>query len=180
MTRAMTTMRKIGLAFAVLIALLVAFNLYYFMPRATKAVITGIDVKRMDRTSKESAGTTRDVRFIYAKDFETDKALAFRNEDNAWYLKFDAGDVAAEASKLASNNVDEVALVKYYGVRIKILDSYPNILSIREVDPDYVYVPWVNMVILVVLLVLFIWASIKVRSLFRTAKDKITKRPPES
>ena len=175
----MTTTRKIGVAIALLIALFVAFNIYYFMPRAVMGSVTGTDVKRMDRKDISTGDEkTRDVRFIYATERDTKKALVFRNEDNGWYFKFDAGDIAAEASKLAKNEVDEVALIKYYGLRIAVLDSYPNVLSIKEVDPDYVYVPWVNMVILVVMLIVFIWGGIKVRRLFRRAKDKMSGRPP--
>ncbi len=177
----MTTTRKIALAIAVLIGLFVAFNIYYFMPRTTMASITGTDVKRMD--SKEiSTGDerTRDVRFIYATELDTKKAVVYRNEDNGWYFKFDAGDIAAEASKLAQNGVDEVALVKYYGIRMAILDSYPNVLSIKEVEPDYVYVPWVNMIVLVLMLIVFVWLGVKVRKMFRSAKSKITNRPSAS
>ena len=177
----MTRTRKVGIVVAAVIALFVAGNIYYFMPRATKALITGIDVKRVDRNQVTTSGAkTRDVRYIYATNLETDHAMVFRNEDNAWYLKFDSGDIAAEASRLASNKVDEVALVKYYGLRIAILDSYPNVLSIKQVEEDYVYVPWVNMIILVVLLVVFVWAGVKVRKLIRAAKDKLSKRPAAS
>jgi hypothetical protein len=177
----MTTTRKIGVAIAVLIALFVAFNIYYFMPRTTKALITGTEVKRMDQKDPATGDhKTRDVRFIYATDLETKKALAFRNEDNGWYFKFDSGDIAAEASKLAKNEVQEVALVKYYGLRVPVLDSYPNVLSIKEVAADYVYFPWVNIVILIVLLIAFIWAGARVRRMFHAAKDKITNRPPAS
>jgi len=115
---------------------------------------------------------------------DTKKARVFRNEDNGWYFKWDSGDVAAEASKLASTSIDEaeaktaqVALLKYYGVRISILDSYPNVLSLKEVAPDYVYVPWVNMVILVALLIAFLWLGVKMRRLFRGAKAKMSKKP---
>jgi hypothetical protein len=174
----MTTMRKLGIALALLVTLLIAGTLYYFMPRATMVLITGTEVKRMD--TKE-AGTgehrSRDVRFIYAKEFETKEARVFRNEDNGWYLKFDSGDIAAEASKLAKNDVDETALLKYYGVRVAVLDLYPNTLSLKEVQPDYVYVPWVNMVVLVVLLFLFIFAGVKLRRLFTATKTKLSGRP---
>jgi len=177
----MTTFRKIGVAIAVLIALFVAGNIYYFMPRATKGLITGTEVKRMDRSeTPKNDAQTRDVRFIYATELETKKAIVFRNEDNGWYFKFDAGDIAAEATKLAKNDIDEVALIKYYGLRIAILDSYPNVLSIEEVTEDYVYVPWVNMVVLILMLVAFIWGGVKVRKLFRSAKEKITNRPATS
>ena len=177
----MTTMRKLGVALALLVTLLFAGALYYFMPRATKVLITGTEVKRMD-TKDPATGEhrSRDVRFVYATDQSTKKALVFRNEDNGWYFKFDSGDIAAEAAKLAKNDVDETALLKYYGLRIAVLDSYPNVLSLKEVDADYVYVPWVNMVLLIVLLIVFIWAGVKIRQLFNTAKAKLSKRPDAS
>lgn len=174
-------MRKLGIALAVLVALLFAGTLFYFMPRAEKVLVTGTEVKRMD--SKDGATgdhRSRDVRFIYAKDQETQKAIVFRNEDNGWYFKFDSGDIAAEASKLAKNDVDETALVTYYGVRIAIFDSYPNVLSLKEVAPDYVYIPWFNMVVLVLLLLVFVWAGVKVRRLFGAAKAKLSKNPEAS
>ena len=164
-----------------LVALLFAGTLYYFMPRATKVLITGTEVKRMD--TKDSATgdhRSRDVRFIYATERTSKEALVFRNEDNSWYFKFDSGDIAAEASKLAKNEVDETALLRYYGLRIAIFDSYPNVLSLKEVESDYVYVPWVNMVILIVLLILFIWAGVKIRHVFSAAKSKLSKRPDAS
>ncbi len=174
-------MRKLGIALAVLVALLFAGTLYYFMPRATKVLITGTEVKRMD-TKDAATGDhrSRDVRFIYAKDETTQKARVFRNEDNGWYLKWDSGDIAAEASKLAKNEVDETALLTYYGIRIAIFDSYPNVLSLKEVESDYVYVPWFNMVVLVLLLIVFIWAGVKVRRMFAGAKAKLSKRPEGS
>jgi len=177
----MTIMRKLGVALAVLVALVFAGTLYYFMPRATKVTITGIDVKRMDQKDPATGKhRSRDVRFVYATDLDTQKALVFRNEDNAWYFKFDAGDIAAQASQLAKNDVDETALLKYYGMRIPVLDSYPNVLSLKEVDPDYVYVPWVNMVVLVLLLIVVLWAGVKVRHLFRAAQEKVSRRPESS
>lgn len=174
-------MRKLGIALAVLVALLFAGTLYYFMPRATKVLITGTEVKRMD-TKEPATGAhrSRDVRFIYAKDMETQQARVFRNEDNGWYLKWDSGDIAAEASKLAKNEVDETALLTYYGIRMAIFDSYPNVLSLKEVEPDYVYIPWFNMVMLVVLLIVFLWAGVKLRRLFSGAKAKLSKRPEGS
>jgi len=177
----MTTMRKLGVALALGVTLLFAGTLYYFMPRATKVQITGTDVKRMD-TKDPATGKhrSRDVRFIYATDLQSQEARVFRNEDNGWYFKFDSGDIVAEASKLAQNDVDETALLKYYGVRIAILDSYPNVLSLKEVAADYVYVPWVNMIVLLVLLILFIWGGVKVRHLFSSAKAKLSKRPDAS
>lgn len=177
----MTTTRKIGLAIAVLIALLVGFTIYYFMPRATLATVTGTEVKRMDQKDTATGGEkTRDVRFLYAKDAKTKEARVFRNEDNPWYFKFDSGDIAAEAAKLAGNDVEETALIKYYGVRMPLFHAYPNVIGLEEVPSDYVYVPWVSMIILVVLLVLFLWVGVKVRKMLRAAKDRFSNRPAAS
>lgn len=177
----MTTTRKIGIALAAIVALLFGGTLYYFMPRAKMVYVTGTDVKRMDRTDTATGGEkTRDVRFVYATEVDSQKALVFRNEDNGWYFKFDSGDIAAEANKLAKSEAQETALIRYYGLRIPVFDSYPNVLSLKEVPSDYVYVPWVNMIILVVLLIVFLWVGVKVRRLYRRAKDKVTGRPPSS
>jgi len=178
-------MRKLGVTVAVLVTLIFAGTLYYFMPRATKVLVTGTDVKRMDQKDAATGDhKTRDVRFIYATELDTKKARVFRNEDNGWYFKWNSGDIAAEASKLASSSIDEaeakteqVALLKYYGVRVAILDAYPNVLSLKEVDKDYVYVPWVNMVVLVLLLFAFLYLGVKIRRLFRGAKAKLSNAP---
>jgi hypothetical protein len=175
----MTTMRKIGVAFAVLIALFVAFNIYYFMPRARKVMITQTEVQRHGAAgSSTGADRSRDMLLIYATDFESKKPIVFRNEDNLFYFKVDSSDVAAHAARLATDNPDGAVLVKYYGVRMALFSSYPNALSLKEVPPDYTHTPWVSMVYLVVLLSLFIWAGVKVRRMFATAKQKFSKKPP--
>lgn len=171
-------MRRLGVSLAVLIALLFAGTLFYFMPRASKVTITGTDVKREDKTGAK-AGVTRDVRFIYANNVSDGKARAFRNEDNPWYFKWDSGDIAAQATGMVQQETADLAqdekqvvLVKYYGLRIPLLSLYPNVLSLKDVAPDYVYIPIFNIIFLIVLLVVFIWGGIKVRKIFRAAGDK--------
>ncbi len=185
-----TWMRRVGVALAFLFTVLFASSLYYYMPRATKVTISGTDVKRMDREGAEPGQPqTRDVRFVYATEVDSGKALAFRNEDNGWYLKWDSGDIAAEAMSLARPETadtaelvrsdKDVVLVKYYGIRIPVLDLYPNILSLKKVPEDYVYIPYGNIVFLIVLLALFIWGGVKLRRFLRAAGEKakeITKR----
>ena len=107
-----------------------------------------------------------------------DGLIVFRNEDNLFYFKVDSSDVAAHAARLATDNPDGAVLVKYYGVRMALFSSYPNALSLKEVPPDYTHTPWVSMVYLIVLLGLFIWAGVKVRRMFATAKEKFSKKPP--
>jgi len=177
----MTTTRKIGVAIAVLIALFVAFNIYYFMPRATMVKIIKTEVQRKEaKNATTGEDRSRDQLLVYTEDFNTGETLVLRNEDNAWYFKFDSSDVAAEASKFAKDPGNPPVLVKYYGLRVPVLSEYPNVLSLKQVDQDYVYVPWVNMIILVLMLILFIWLGVKVRKLFRSAKNKITNRPAAS
>ena len=174
-------MKKLGVALAILFAASFAGALYYYMPRATKVVITGTDVKRMDAKGAK-AGQTRDVRFVYAKDVSDGKARVFRNEDNGWYFKWDSGDIAAEAMSMAQTETadmldgkNDVVLAKYYGVRFPMLDLFPNILSLKKVPSSYTYVPIFNIVFLVVLLAVFIWGGIKVRRLLRLARDRARK-----
>ena len=177
----MTTMRKLGVALALLVTLLFAGTLYYFMPRTTKVSITKTETKiREQKDPATGEARSRDVGLVYAVDLRTKEALAFRNEDNGWYLKFDSEDVAAQASNFATLDAGETVLLKYYGLRIPILNMFPNVLSLEKVDSDFVYVPWVNMIVLIVLLILFIWAGVKVRRLFSTAKAKLSKRPDAS
>ncbi len=173
-------MRKLGVAVAVLIAALFASTLYYYMPRATKVTITGTDVKRMDRKgAKPGQDQTRDVQRVFATDLGDGRALVFRNEDNGWYFKWDSGDIAAEAMSMAQPETADVAdgekqvvLAKYYGARVPMFDIYPNLLSLKKVAGDYVYIPVFNIIFLIVLLALFIWGGIKVRKLFHAAGAK--------
>ena len=101
----MTLTRKIGVGFAVVVALFVAFNIYYFLPRARKVMITQTEVQRRD-TPNSSAGTgrTRDMLLIYATDYETKKPLVYRNEDNIFYFKVDSSDVASHAARILSSS----------------------------------------------------------------------------
>jgi len=173
-------MKRLSVALALVFTVLFAASLYYFMPRATKVTISGTDVKRMDRKGAEPGqDRTRDVRFVYATEVEGGKALALRNEDNGWYFKWDSGDIAAQAMSLAQGESAEpsegekgVVLVKYYGVRIPVLDLYPNILSMEKVANDYVHIPYGNIIFLVVLLALFIWGGVKLRRFLRAAGAK--------
>lgn len=175
----MTMTRKLGIALAVLVTLLFAGTLYYFMPRATQVTISKTDTKITDRVDPATGeNRSRDVGRVYTVDRKTGEARAFRNEDTAWYVKFDSEDITAQAAKFAAKpGPDTPVLLIYYGVRIPILDAFPNVLSLTESEGDDVYVPWGYIVIVVVLLILFIWAGVKIRRVFSSAKTKLSKRP---
>ena len=172
-------MRKIGVAFAIVIALVVVFGIFYAMPRARKVMITQTEVQRRDTASATTRGT-HDMLLIYATDFDSKKPLVFRNEDNLFYFKVDSSDLASHAARIAKDNPDGAVLVRYYGVRIALLSAYPNAISLTEVEQDYAHVPIASILYLVVVLVLFLFVGVKLRKLFRAAKDKVTNRPPAS
>ena len=175
----MTTMRKFGVAVAILIALLVAFGILYAMPRASVVMITQTEVQRREVPSSATS-KSRDMLLIYAADYQSRKPLVFRNEDNLFYFKVDSSDVASQAARFAKDSPDKPVLIRYYGVRIPIFSAYPNAISMKEVPADYAHVPWVSVLYLLVVLALFLWAGVKTRKLFRTAKDKVTNRPASS
>jgi archaellum component FlaF (FlaF/FlaG flagellin family) len=175
----MTTMRKIGVAVAILIALLVAFGILYAMPRASVVMITQTEVQRREVPSSATS-KSRDMLLIYATDYQSKKPLVFRNEDNLFYFKVDSSDVASQAARFAKDSTDKPVLIRYYGVRIPIFSAYPNAISMKEVPADYAHIPWVSVLYLLVVLALFLWAGVKIRKLFRTAKDKVTNRPASS
>ena len=175
----MTTMRKIGVAIAILIALFVAFGIFYAMPRARIVMITQTEVQRRETPSTAASGT-RDMLLIYATDYQSKKPLVFRNEDNLFYFKVDSSDVASQAARFAKDTPDSPVLVRYYGVRFPLFSAYPNAISLKAVPADYTHVPWLSVLYLLVVLALFLWAGVKIRKLFRTAKDKVTNRPASS
>jgi hypothetical protein len=136
-------------------ALAVVLLLSYYLPSARKVHVVGIEVKRME-SDNPKGGTDRDVRFIYARDAETGRSLAYRNEDTGWsfpfFLKFNSGDLAAEAANIQESDPDATVLIKSYGWRFQFFDAYPNALSLRVVAPEYTHIPVFNIVVLTLML----------------------------
>lgn len=147
-----------------LLFLFVAGFLHYTLPSRDIVQIVGTDVKRMDIGSyawfwaSPDAGTnpnyTRDVRFINAT-WPNGKPRVYRNEDTDWswppYLKFDSGNLNAQAQGLAKQDKIWVA-VSHYGWRIKLFSIFPNAYRIRQVEgPNTFLIPWFNIVFLSVL-----------------------------
>lgn len=154
-------------------SLLVIVILHYYLPSRDVVRIVGVDVKRMDVTSREfvseGAGTatqrTRDVRFINAI-WPTGKPRVYRNEDTGWgfpwYFKFDSGNLQAEAQDAAIGQSagPRWYVVTHYGWRIEIFSMFPNAIALRPAPgPDFSPIPWFNIVFLSMLALLFftIW-----------------------
>lgn len=150
---------------------IVAF-LHYYLPSKDVVRIVGVDVKRMDVSSRQAKGegtgsgasSTKDVRYINAV-WPSRKPRVFRNEDTGWgfpwYFKFNSGNLQAEAQDAVSTaDNPRWFVVTHYGWRIEILSMFPNATSIKEVpSPDYLPVPWFNIIFLslLALLLITIW-----------------------
>lgn len=126
----------------------------FYLPSTEKVYLTGTEIKRLD--SKDGS-LLHDVRYLQARKLDGENVV-FKNEDTRWgfpfYFKFDAADMSSEAASIVHNDPDAVVLVTYYGVRSRVLDLYPNAVSIRKVPKEYVHVPVFNIVFVVVLIAL--------------------------
>lgn len=137
--------------------LFAAAMLHYTLPGRDIVQIVGTDVKRMDvgKSSwfwaSQDAGTnqtwTRDVRFINAV-WPNGKPRVYRNEDTNWnwppYLKFDSGNLTAEAQALAQQQNKWVAIT-HYGWRIELFSIFPNAVNIKRIEgPNVLLIPWFN------------------------------------
>ena len=150
-------MRHAKRIFVVLIVVIVAGFLNFYLPSKDVVRIVGTDVKRMDVVGrdlvKEGDGArpaqTRDVRFINAV-WPNHKPRVYRNEETdwgfPWYFKFDSGNIQAVAQDLVSTGSEpQWVVITHYGWRIEIFSMYPNAVDIRTVDsPEYLPLPWFN------------------------------------
>ena len=161
---------------ALLLFLVAAVMLNYWLPDRDIVQIVGTEVKRIDVESGApfwdrgdigtEEGATRDVRFINAQR-PNGSTIVYRNEDTGWgwppYLKFNSGDVTAKAQGLAREEGQWVA-VRHYGWRIKMFSIFPNATSIKRVSgPDALLIPWFNIVVIGLLLGLWfvIWRMLR-------------------
>lgn len=153
----------------IVLLLLVAGFLHYTLPqhdivRITNTYnrLTTVGTENSWAYSSPDSGTaegttTRDIRFIDTA-FANGKVMVYRNEDTGWvwppYFKYDSSNLQAEATNLKSDtNNPKWVVVTHYGWRLPILSVYPNAVSVREATgPDEQIIPWVNIVVLVLLL----------------------------
>ena len=157
--------------FLVVVFLLIVFLfVHYTLPSKDIVRIVGTEVVRTEVGSnpifwvRGGTGDTlnRDIRFINGAEFGTEKDKVYRNEDTGWrwppYLKFDSGDIQAQAQRLAGENVERV-LINHYGIRSRTFSIYPNVTSIRELNPGETeplnWLRYIGFGIVIVLLLVF-------------------------
>lgn len=159
----------IALSLSILsVALFIDFN----FPSYQKTVITGMEVKRMDKdgviTKQNPAdGPVRDVYFLFTKDTDSGKIKVYRNEDTRfdfpWYFKFDSANQQGIAQQYI--NSAEPVEIKYYGWRLTYFEEYPNILSINPVTNNSL--PLVSYFLYSVLFVLWLSGIIIINRRFK-------------
>lgn len=164
-------MRFVKPVLIALLLLVVGGFLHFYLPSKDVVRIVGTDVKRVDLRGSgarpETTAGTRDVRFINAV-WEDGRPRVYRNEETGWgfpwYLKFDSGNLQAEAQSLVSSaEAPRWVQVTHYGWRIPMFSMFPNAISLEPVESaDHTPIPWFNIILLLVLLFLFwqVWRFI--------------------
>lgn len=173
----MSRTKIILLAVAVPVVLILGLFIEFYLPSSEIVRVTGMEVKRMDRTGSSSSDqtggmSTRDMRLIYTQIVSDNSVKAFRNEDTGWgfpfYFKFDEADIAAKAAAMEKESPRPTVRVTYYGWRINMLDMFPNVIDLKRVDPEDTYIPVTKILFLTALVVLILVIYLQYR--------KITKR----
>ncbi|AOZ68499.1 hypothetical protein LPB142_03535 [Rhodobacter xanthinilyticus] len=185
-------MRYMKWTFWALVALIIGGFLHYTLPQHDIVRVVNTYQERQDlgdwtsifwSTPDDQSGTltNRDVQFIST--IRTNgKPMVYRNEDTGWhwppYFKFDTASLLAEAEDLKSSPENpKWAVITHYGWRNELLSIFPNAVSIKAVaGPDVRIIPWVNIVILTVMVLILLtiramWLQFKERSIDPVLED---------
>lgn len=179
-------MRRIKWILIGLVVLVLAAFLHYALPSRDIVQIVGTDVKRMDigegswfwasQDAGTETNTTRDVRFINTA-LPDGSPYVYRNEDTNWswppYLKFDSGNLNAEAQALAKRD-DVWVAVTHYGWRLNLFSWFPNAISISRVEgPNVTLIPWFNIAFFTVLGLILYLIFRRIRRFKRSRIDPV-------
>lgn len=164
-------MRYLRWTFWISIAVVIFGFLHYTLPQRDIVRIVGTETRRVDIGenslfwSRAEVGmtnsTSRDVFFIDAV-YPNGKVMTYRNEDTGWgwppYFKIDSYGLNAKAKELTSTSAAPVwVALTHYGWRNQFFTIFPNAVSVRRVEgPDVTLIPWVNIVILAMLLFILV------------------------
>lgn len=177
-------MRYVKWVFWMLVVLFVGGFLHYTLPqhdvvRVVDTYQQRVDVTGWDRVFWVGGSKTqvnevnRDVQFIQAA-YPNGKVIVYRNEDTGWgwppYFKFNTATLQARAADLKSSaETPKWVVVTHYGWRMDMFSAFPNAISVKPVaGPDVRIIPWVNIIIIVLLLALALF----VRALWRQFRER--------
>ncbi len=165
-------MRNVVLSLVTIIFLVLMLVVSYCMPHYSTAVISGVEVKRMNEytPNKTLKSPTRDVYFIQTYDPKDKQSVkVYRNEDTRFgfpfYFKFNSADITALAQSLANQQVE----IEYYGWRINMLDMFPNTIFIKPLkESAEISKPIFSWILYALLLGGFFISVRSIRSLFKS------------
>lgn len=150
----------------------------YAMPSYETTMVTGMEVRRMDKDgviskSNPADGEVRDVYFLFTEHPETKIVQVYRNEDTGWglppYFKFGSADIQAKAQAYA--NEKQMVEIKYYGWRINWLNEFRNIVSIKPLaEGETGSNPWFSYVLYAFFALTFFLSVQLVRGWFDSSK----------
>jgi hypothetical protein len=176
-------MKYVKWTFLSLIAILLLSFFHYTLPQHDVVRVVGTENRRIDFGENSffwasadvgtTANTNRDVFFIQTV-LPNGKPMVYRNEDTGWgwppYFKLNSSNLQASAqSTISSAAAPQWVMVTHYGWRNEWFTIFPNAIALKEVDsPEATVVPWVNITILVVLLLLVL----TVRAILRQFKQR--------
>lgn len=158
----------LGLAIALLIAAGPIAFLDYVLPHHAVLRIVGTEVKRANQQMSSKRDVLRDIFYVYAEDINTKKPHVFRNEDTGWgfpwYFKFNSADIQAAAQSMAAER--DTAVVTYYGWRIQIFSSMPNVTKLVRAGPDAWPIPWFNLAFFSAIIGGGAWLVLRIRGVW--------------
>lgn len=164
-------MRFVKWTFRIIVAILGLTFLHYTLPQHDIVRIVGTENRRVDIGENAwfwaandvgtAASTSRDIFFINAV-YPDGDTMEYRNEDTGWgwppYFKMDSFSTQTQAKELISSPDSPIWVsVTHYGWRNQLFTIFPNAIALKRVDgPDVTIIPWVNIVLLGVLLGIFL------------------------
>lgn len=150
----------------------------YAFPSYEQTVVTGMEVRRMDKDgviskSNPPDGEVRDVYFLFTEEPNSKKVMVYRNEDTGWglpfYFKFGSADIQAKAQAYA--NEKQLVEIRYYGWRINWLNEFRNIVSIKPLEAgETLSKPWFSYILYAFFALTFFLSVQLVRGWFDSSK----------
>lgn len=150
----------------------------YAFPSYETTVVTGMEVRRMDKDgliskANPADGEVRDVYFLFTEQPDTKKVMVYRNEDTRWglpfYFKFNSAEIQAKAQAYA--NEKQIVEIKYYGWRIDFFNEFKNIVSIKPLtEGESSSNPWVSYILYAFFVLTFFLSIQMIRGWFDSSK----------
>ncbi len=188
-------MRKIRIAFRLLILLIFAIIAHYALPQHDIVRVVNTYQERQDLNDwtrifwadpddQSATLINRDVQFIqtvkkrtYLLGFiqrDATEPMVYRNEDTGWswpfYFKFDTANLQTEADDLRSTSENpKWAVMTHYGWRNEYISAFPNAIAIRPIDsPNAMIIPWFNIFFFIALIVILLF----IRAMWRQFRQR--------